>query len=194
MQWNRRKVVLAVPLIVLFVSVVGGWALSRSSDDVDANLTSPGIVQTPNIGTNATNTGKKFEFVTVTNAATGEEGTISPAGRYMVVNFWFSTCEPCKREMPVLNAASQKYANTVDFIGINPNDTPTSAEAFLKKYNVTFPTYLDNDGAQVTAAGVATFPATFVIDGEGVIVKRFAGEVTAFELEEILSEATGPQS
>lgn len=194
MQWNRQKVVLAVPLIVLFVSVVGGWILSRSSDDVDANLTSPGTVQTPTIGTNAANTGKKFEFVTVTNAATGEEGTISPAGRYMVINFWFSTCEPCKREMPILTAAAEKYANTVDFIGINPNDTSTSASAFLQKYKITYPTYLDNDGAQVTAAGVATFPATFVLNGEGVIVKRFAGEVTAKDLDEVLSDTKGSAS
>lgn len=194
MQWNRQKVVLAVPLIVLFVSVVGGWILSRSSDDVDANLTSPGTVQTPTIGTNAANTGKKFEFVTVTNAATGEEGTISPAGRYMVINFWFSTCEPCKREMPVLTAAAEKYANIADFIGINPNDTSTSASAFLQKYKITYPTYLDNDGAQVTAAGVATFPATFVLDGEGVIVKRFAGEVTAQDLDEVLSDTKGSAS
>lgn len=194
MQWNRQKVVLAVPLIVLFVSVVGGWILSRSSDDVDANLTSPGTVQTPTIGTNAANTGKKFEFVTVTNAATGEEGTISPAGRYMVINFWFSTCEPCKREMPVLTAAAEKYANIADFIGINPNDTSTSASAFLQKYKITYPTYLDNDGAQVTAAGVATFPATFVLNGEGVIVKRFAGEVTAQDLDEVLSDTKGSAS
>lgn len=194
MQWNRQKVVLAVPLIVLFVSVVGGWILSRSSDDVDANLTSPGTVQTPTIGTNAANTGKKFEFVTVTNAATGEEGTISPAGRYMVINFWFSTCEPCKREMPVLTAAAEKYANIADFIGINPNDTSTSASAFLQKYKITYPTYLDNDGAQVTAAGVATFPATFVLNGEGVIVKRFAGEVTAKDLDEVLSDTKGSAS
>lgn len=194
MQWNRQKAFLAVPLIVLFVSVVGGWILSRSSDDVDANLTSPGTVQTPTIGTNATNTGKTFEFVTVKNAATGEEGTISPAGRYMVINFWFSTCEPCKREMPILTAAAQKYANTVDFIGINPNDTPTSAAAFLEKYKITYPTYLDNDGAQVAAAGVATFPATFILDGDGVIVKRFAGEVTAKDLEDVLSTTAGTQS
>ena len=194
MQWSQRKAVLAVPLIVLFVSVVGGWTLSRSSDDVDANLTSPGTVQTPTIGTNAANTGKKFEFVTVTNAATGEEGMISPAGRYMVINFWFSTCEPCKREMPILTSAATRYANSVDFIGINPNDTSTSAEAFLKKFKITYPTFLDNDGAQVAAAGVATFPATFVLNGEGVIVQRFAGEVTKDDLEKVLSTTVGSTS
>ena len=193
MQWSRRKAVLAAPLIVLFVSVVGGWILSRSSDDVDANLTTPGTVQTPTIGTNAKNTGTQFRFVNLTDVSTGEEGTIAPTGRYMVVNFWFSTCEPCKREMPILTTASQKYANSVDFVGINPNDTATSAQAFMKKYGITYASYLDNDGEQVTAAGVANFPATFVLDGDGIIVKRFAGEVTAKELVEVLEPTVGAQ-
>jgi thiol-disulfide isomerase/thioredoxin len=189
MTWNRRKTVLAVPLFVLFVSVVGGWTLSRSSDGVDAYLKTPGTQPFPTIGTNAKNAGKKFPFVTLTDVATGQEGTIAASGRFMVVNFWFSTCEPCKREMPILTAASQKFANTVDFVGINPNDTIASAMAFMKKYGITYASYLDNNGEQVTAAGVANFPATFILNREGIIIKRFAGEVTASDIENELVSA-----
>ena len=186
MKWNRRTAVLVVPLSVLFVSVVGGWALSRSSDNVDANLKNPGTVQIPTIGTNATNTGTPFRFVDLIDNATGESGTISAAGKPMVVNFWFSTCEPCKREMPALSAASAKYANTVDFIGINPNDTREVATAFIEKYKITYPTYID-DGRQLAAAGVATLPATFFLDGKGNIIERRAGEVTSADIESVLT-------
>ncbi len=89
----------------------------------------------------------------------------------------------------MFTAASEKFANTVDLIGINPNDTSTSAQAFMKKYGITYATYLDNDGEQVAAAGVANFPATFILDRDGVIVKRFAGEVTAANLEQELLSA-----
>lgn len=186
MQWNRRKTALAVPLLVLTVSVVGGWALSRSSDNVDANLTTPGTVPFPTIGTNVENTGKKFQFVELTDSVTGERGTIQPKGRAMVVNFWFSTCEPCKREMPVLSAAAAKYRATADFIGINPNDTDEVANAFMKKNQIRYANFLD-DGTQLTRAGVATLPATFILDGDGFIVKRFAGEITAADLDEVLA-------
>lgn len=186
MQWNRRKTALAVPFLVLIVSVVGGWALSRSSDNVDANLTTPGTAPFPTIGTNVENTGTKFRFVELVDSATGERGTISPNGRAMVINFWFSTCEPCKREMPVLSAAATKYRTAVDFIGVNPNDTPEMANAFMKKYQIRYASFID-DGAQLAKAGVATLPATFVLDGEGFIVKRFAGEVTADDLDEALA-------
>jgi thiol-disulfide isomerase/thioredoxin len=190
MRWNQRKLRFALPFIVLFVSVVGGWALSGSSDDVDANLTEPGVVQTPGIGTNANNAGKPFSFVEVTDNLTGERGTIAPAGKPMVINFWFSTCEPCKREMPALTAASQKYAGKVDFIGINPNDTSEVADAFIAKYNITFPTFLD-DGTQLSAAGVATMPSTFFLDSTGNIIERRAGEITAADIDSILQSKLG---
>lgn len=187
---NRKKVVVAVLSIVLPVSVVGGWALSRSSDDVDANLTTPGVEQTPGIGTNANNTGKKFSFVPVTDLLSGAAVTITPMGKPMVVNFWFSTCEPCKREMPALTAAAAKYGSRVNFIGINPNDTEESASAFIEKYGIKFTNYLD-DGDQLSEAGVTTMPTTFFIAANGYIVKTHAGELTAQDIESSIQNDLG---
>lgn len=190
MTWNRRAVVLAVPVIVLIVSVVGGWALSRSSDDVDANLTTPGVEQTPGIGTNANNTGKKFSFIPVTDVLSGAAVTITPMGKPMVVNFWFSTCEPCKREMPALTAAAAAYGTRVNFIGINPNDTEESASAFIEKYGIKYANYLD-DGDQLSEAGVTTMPTTFFIDANGYIVKTHAGELTLEDIDNLLQNELG---
>lgn len=187
MKWNRRTAGLLVPLVVLLVSVVGGWALSRPTNDVDVNLNQPVTTQSATIGTNAINTGKKFSFAELVDNATGEKGTIAPAGKPMVVNFWFSTCEPCKREMPALSAASAKYGAVVDFIGINPNDTREMATVFLKKYNITYPTFLD-DGTQLAKAGVVTLPTTFFLDSSGTIVARRTGEITSDEIETILTK------
>jgi thiol-disulfide isomerase/thioredoxin len=187
---NRKKVVVAVLSIVLLVSVVGGWALSRPSDDVDANLTDPGVEQTPGIGTNANNTGKKFSFVPVTDVLSGAAVTVTPTGKPMVVNFWFSTCEPCKREMPALTAAAEAYGASVNFVGINPNDTTESASAFLTKYGIKYANYLD-DGDQLAAVGVTTMPTTFFINADGYIVKTRAGEITTEDIDNILQNNLG---
>ena len=187
MKWNRRTARFLVPFLVLLVSVVGGWALSRPTNNVDVNLNHPVTTQSPTIGTNANNKGKKFPFVELVDNATGEKGTIAPAGKPMVVNFWFSTCEPCKREMPALSASSAKYAASVDFIGINPNDTREVATAFLKKYNIKYPSFID-DGTQLAKAGVATLPATFFLDNTGTIVARRAGEITSADIDSILTK------
>lgn len=181
---SRNSRILTVTLAVaLVVGVVGGWALSRSSDDADVNTTIPAP---GGIATNDDNAGKPFPFVEVTNLE-GNAVTLSATeNRPMVVNFWFSTCTPCKREMPALAAASAEYEGRVDFVGINPNDTPTAAQDFLDKYGVTYPNYLD-DGDQTAAAGVATMPATFFLAADGTIISRKAGEVTAAELGELLT-------
>lgn len=190
MSWNRKKVFVAVPLFVLLVSVVGGWILSLSSNDVDANLTNPGVVETPGIGTNANTTGKTFTFTQVTDIATGDLVTLSTNQTPMVINFWFSTCEPCKREMPALTTASKMYADTVDFVGINPNDTRTSARAFLEKYNVDFSNYLD-DGDQLTEAGIVNMPTTVFVNSSGRVVKTHSGEITLKDIEQIILDNFG---
>jgi thiol-disulfide isomerase/thioredoxin len=193
MAWNRKKVVVAVPLVVLLVSVVGGLILSRSSDDVDANLTNPGVIQTPGIGTNAPTTGKAFSFTEVVDIATGDTITLSPNNSPMVINFWFSTCEPCKREMPALTTAAQLFSDTVNFVGINPNDTRTSASAFLKKYNVTFNNYLDN-GNQLAAAGIVNMPTTVFVDAAGKVVTTHAGEITLNDIKKKINAYFGISS
>ena len=190
MTGSRRTRVLATSLIVLLVSVVGGLTLSRSSDGVDAHLTTPGEVQQPSIGTNANTTGTPFPFVALTPVDGTAPITLRASAKPMVINFWFSTCEPCKREMPALSAAFKKYGSRVNFIGINPNDTTVSAQSFLQKYGIEYANYLDN-GDQLAAAGVATMPSTIFVSPDGTIATRHAGEITEKDLTEILASRFG---
>ena len=182
MALTRARRIAVAGAVALLFGVVGGWALSRSSDDVDANLTNPGTVQYPSISTNADLRGDAFGFAEVTDISTGDRVTPAPAGRPMVVNFWFSTCEPCRREMPVLAAGAQEWSGRVDFIGINPNDTRESAGAFLEKYGVTYPNYLDDMGDQMARSKVGTMPTTFFLAADGTVVSMHAGELTADDL------------
>lgn len=190
MQWSRKRVVVTTSLIVLFASVVAGCSSSSSSDDTGANLTDPGVELTPGIGTNANNNGKKFPFVKVQDIASGADVTIVPTGKPMVINFWFSACPPCIREMPTLSESAKKFGDTVQFVGINPNDSQEVAQAFLQNLNIKFASYID-DGDQVAAARVATFPTTFFVNAEGVIVKMQSGELTHEDIESILKDDLG---
>jgi len=179
----RRRNLFAVSVaIALVVGVVGGWIASRSSSDgVDANL-SASTTQPASIATNAQNVGKAFPFVAVSDLTTNKTTMLGVNGTPMVVNFWFSTCAPCRREMPLLAAAAAAHKDVVDFVGINPNDPAASAENFLNDYKVGYPNFLDHNGDQVAAAGVGTFPATFFLDAHGNIVQMHAGELSADDL------------
>lgn len=173
-------------LIALTVGIVGGWALSLSSDDAGDDLTAT----TVGIPVNDDTTGEAFPFVEL-ETLDGQRVTLGPSeNRPMVVNFWFSTCEPCKREMPALAAAAAENEGRVDFIGINPNDYVENARRFLDEYGVTYPNYLDN-GDQTAAAKVALMPSTFFLSTDGTIAARVSGEVTADELNRQIAALLG---
>lgn len=191
MTWNRRRFVLSVLLFVLPVSVVGGLLLDRSSDDVDVNLTDPGVEQTPGIGTNAPADGRRFTFVPVVDVATGGRVTLAAQGKPMVVNFWFANCEPCKREMPAIERSTATHAGKVEFLGINPVDTIASATRFLTDYGITFANYLDSDGAQLTEAGVVNMPTTVFLDPDGKVVHTVSGEIDEAYIDRVLRDSLG---
>jgi hypothetical protein len=78
----------------------------------------------------------------------------------------------------------------VQFVGVNPNDSREVAQAFLKNLDIKFASYID-DGDQLSAVEVATFPTTFFLDAEGVIVKMQSGELKKEDIESILRDDLG---
>ena len=156
-------------LIALMVGVVGTWALSSTSDDADDDRSTVESTSGEGIPVNTDTTGEPFPFVDL-ETLDGDTVSLSASeNRPMVVNFWFSTCEPCKREMPALATAAAENEGAIDFIGINPNDGAESARRFLEEFGVTYPNYLD-DGDQTAAAKVALMPSTFFLAPDGTVV------------------------
>jgi len=192
---GRRRFLLSAAAI-LVVSVAGGWLLSRAGDDSPSNegvvVLSPGSTsQDPTIGTNALSTGKAFPVVEV-ESLDGTAVTVGqPTGKPFLVNFWYSTCEPCKREMPVLVAARDKYG--IDIVGVNPRDTAELARDFADDYGITYSLLRDPNGASLVALGVGTFPMTYLVGGDGTILEQHAGEITAAQLDRMLAPIAGSE-
>ena len=65
------------------------------------------------------------------------------------LNFWASTCSPCKQEMPDIQALYEQYGDQIHFVLVNVgaamNDTREKAENYLKEAGFTFPVYYDVD-------------------------------------------------
>jgi cytochrome c biogenesis protein CcmG/thiol:disulfide interchange protein DsbE len=185
---GRRRFLLSA-LAVLVVSVAGGWLLSRAGDDPTASdgvvVLRPGSTdQDPTIGTNAANTGKAFPEIAL-ESLDGKTVSIGTSnGRPFIVNFWYSTCEPCKREMPALVAAREKYG--IDIIGVNPRDSADAARDFADDYGITYTLLRDPNGASLVALGIGTFPMTYLVAGDGTILEQHAGEITADDLDRML--------
>lgn len=179
--------------VALVVAVVGGWALSREggeSADRDADrvvLDVPGEYQEPTIGTNAPVRGTPLPDVPVRTVQGDELRTAELLGRPMVINVWFTTCPPCRRELPAFAAVHAQYGDEVRFVGINPRDDGPTAVAFAEERGVRYENYLDPNGEFLIAAGIGTFPSTLFVAADGTIVSQRAGEVHQEELESLIT-------
>lgn len=100
-------------------------------------------------------------------------------GQGVVVNFWASWCAPCRVEAELFEAAWRaEQARGIVFVGVNRQDTPAAAQAFLDEFSVTYPNGADNKGAWGRSFGVEGLPTTFFIDPQGEIQMVVWGPIT----------------
>lgn len=98
------------------------------------------------------------------------DGTLSLAslrGKPVVLNFFQSSCEPCKAESKVLEAAYRRYRSEgVVFVGVDFQDAVGDARRFVRVHGITYPVVRD-PGAIVTRYGLIGTPETFFVDRRG---------------------------
>jgi peroxiredoxin len=91
-------------------------------------------------------------------------------GTLVAVNFWTTWCPDCQLEMPVLQAADERYANDeLVILGVDVEEPPTAVESYIQPHGYTFPILLDPSGQIAASYGVWAFPTTVWIDADGVI-------------------------
>ena len=107
------------------------------------------------------------------------------------LNFWASTCSPCKQEMPDIQALYEQYGDQIHFVLVNVgaamNDTREKAESYLKEEGFTFPVYYDVDYQAITAYGINSFPFSIFIDAQGNLVTYGQGKLSAELLQKGLN-------
>ena len=104
-----------------------------------------------------------------------------------LVNYWASWCAPCRAEHPNLTALAEEG---IPIYGINYKDKPENALDFLAELGNPYAAMgADASGRTALDWGLYGVPETYVIDGEGKIVLRFAGPITQRVLEKTIRPA-----
>jgi peroxiredoxin len=185
---DRRRLLVGSLAVALVVGVAGGWFLGRG--DASNHLTSSGAGTLPNTGIPVATdvNGKPLPDVSARSLDGSVVTLRSLIGGPLVVNFWASTCIPCRKEMPDLQAVHDTVGDRVRIVGVNPQDTPEGAKAFAKKYGVTYELLRDPDGAVTTGLGVAGLPTTFFVSADGTILKTKTGAFKGDELSNTIAE------
>ncbi|MFG6597466.1 MULTISPECIES: DsbE family thiol:disulfide interchange protein [Sulfitobacter] len=103
-------------------------------------------------------------------------------GQVSLVNFWASWCPPCRAEHPKL---LEMQAEGMNIIGVNFKDTEKNATAYLEDEESPFAGVgFDPQGRVAIDWGVTAPPETFIVDGDGTVLFRFAGPLVGSDYEQ----------
>jgi thiol-disulfide isomerase/thioredoxin len=116
-------------------------------------------------------------------------------GKIVVLNFWATSCGPCREEMPMLvDAAKTWAAKGVTFIAVSLDDDKTKKDiaAFIERYHVDFPVWTGASADDLDKFRMGEgIPDTAFLDENGVVFSRVLGEIHRPELDERLVWLTG---
>ena len=93
------------------------------------------------------------------------------AGKWLLLDFWGTWCEPCRRELPKVNA----YANSVKdhpekaFLSIACYDNVEKVNALFSKHGYTMPAAMSDSKVQVSYK-VQGYPSKFLVSPQGKMI------------------------
>ena len=97
-------------------------------------------------------------------------------GHPVVINKWASWCGPCRAELPILQDIATERGKEIAFVGVNARDKRPTAERFIARYPVPYPSYEDPDEAIARALNApSNFPVTLFVDKDGKTVFTHQG-------------------
>ncbi len=116
-------------------------------------------------------------------------------GKVVYVDFWASWCGPCVQSFPFMNNLDRDLKDKgLQVLGVNLDENPEDAKAFVNNTSPEFLVAADNSGACAKAFGVKAMPSTYLVDRKGVIREVHygfrPGEAREFrdKVEQLLAE------
>lgn len=98
--------------------------------------------------------------------------------RPFVLNLWTSWCGPCRRELPMLDAAASR-SSEVPILLADQGEAPTTVAGFLTREGIgTAHVVLDPSRSLSGAFRVAGYPVTVFVAADGTIVQLQLGELS----------------
>jgi peroxiredoxin len=94
-------------------------------------------------------------------------------GKVVLVDFWATWCEPCKKSFPKLQELNVKHRPSgLVVVGISEDDDKSGINDFAANYGAKFPLGWDEGKKIAEKWQPKSMPASFVVDRKGVV--RFA--------------------
>ncbi len=126
----------------------------------------PGDLRPPQVGDPA----PEFQAVSLEDGRT--VSLADYAGKTILVNLWATWCAPCRFETPYLQSVyEENQERGLMIVGVSV-DSPSALDSvndFLEEMGVTYDILLDPDMVSTDVFVAMGLPASFLIDGDGVV-------------------------
>ncbi|QCB47378.1 TlpA disulfide reductase family protein [Hydrogenophaga sp. PAMC20947] len=112
-------------------------------------------------------------------------------GKVTLVNFWATSCVSCVKEMPALVDTHNKFKDRgYETVAVAMSyDEPRFVVNFAQTRQLPFKVAIDNTGEIAQSWGdVKLTPTTYLLDRQGMIVKRFVGEPDMTALHQLIEQ------
>jgi cytochrome c biogenesis protein CcmG, thiol:disulfide interchange protein DsbE len=188
---SRRAVVVAAIIAVLVVAGLTTWAVISGNDHSSSSSSSQ---LSPPRSCDTTSSPARHD-------GGGAVGTVAPdfalstldgqrcvtlselRGRPVVLNFWASWCNPCRREFSQLRSTARSARSSgLEIAGVTYRDILGDARRFANGQHATWTLLYDPEGLAADAYGVRAIPQTLFIRRDGTVSARFYGALSEHDL------------
>ena len=154
-----------------------------------ALLVSVPLLRGEPIGRSGTLVGQPAPSLEATDLS-GRDWSLADAdGRITWVNFWATSCEPCRTEMPAMERIAEEYADEMLVLGVNWGEEAGSVADFAERYGVTYPILLDPGLENYYGwAGTDGLPRHYFVGQSGTILREVIGPLDPARMVAIVEE------
>jgi len=105
-------------------------------------------------------------------------------GSVVLVEFWATWCPPCRTSIPALEKLHRAYAGKgLAILAVSMDEGSwDEVRAFCSEHHITY-TVLQGTEQVSTKYAVRMIPATYLVDRQGTIQKRYLGEMNEERIE-----------
>ncbi len=108
-------------------------------------------------------------------------------GKVVLLNFWATWCPPCRQEIPSMIKLNKMMADKpFAMVCVSVDEGGKKAVSdFLKNTGYSLPVYVDPTGQASKLYGITGVPETFLIDKNGIVVKKVIGPLDWSSVEAV---------
>ncbi len=106
----------------------------------------------------------------------------------ILINFWATWCPPCVAEMATIQQYYVESGRSFRVLAVNADEPPKDVQRFANEHGLSFDILLDPGGHVQELYRLRGYPTSFILDGDGVIMREHVGLLTESKLRNYLSE------